>query len=78
MTCHLHPGDQLIGDLFEDLLGEVTSGHALGKLDELDNITMAGLASRVSKTATIAIELLHLAKISTSDSDYDDRAGKAG
>ena len=67
----------MIGDFLKDLFGEVPSNHALSKLDKLNDVSVAWLASGVSKTASIAIELLHLGEIGPTDSDNDDRARKA-
>ena len=76
MPCQLHPRNQLIGNFLENLFSKVTPDHALGELDELDDVTVAWLASGVGKTTTIAIELFHLGEISAADSNNNHRAWK--
>ena len=71
-----HVGADLLGDLLEDLLGQVAPAHALVELDELDDVSGALLPSRVSKPATITVKLFHRPEIGIAHANNDDGAGQ--
>ena len=54
-----HVSAELGGNFLENLLSQVTLFDRIVKLHELNNVTTAGLATRVSETTAITIELLH-------------------
>ena len=67
-----HVGNQLLWNLLEDLLSQVTFLDGFVVDDELDDVTSTGLAVAVLESSTIAIELLHHGKVCVTNSDYDD------
>ena len=68
----LHVRTDLLRDLLEDLFGQIATSDTLVELHELDDIASGSLSSRVTKTATVAIEGLHRREISIADTDDDD------
>ena len=73
-TIALHVRADLLRDLLEDLFGQIATSDTLVELHELDDIASGCLSSRVTKTASIAIEGLHRREISPADTNDDDRA----
>eukprot|EP00353_Schmidingerella_taraikaensis_P017755 CAMPEP_0185601902 /NCGR_PEP_ID=MMETSP0436-20130131/1398_1 /TAXON_ID=626734 ORGANISM="Favella taraikaensis, Strain Fe Narragansett Bay" /NCGR_SAMPLE_ID=MMETSP0436 /ASSEMBLY_ACC=CAM_ASM_000390 /LENGTH=134 /DNA_ID=CAMNT_0028231935 /DNA_START=108 /DNA_END=512 /DNA_ORIENTATION=+ len=74
----LHVADELIGDLLQDLLGQVTTHHCLIELDELDDIALTWLPVAVLETTTVTIEFFHGIEVCVAHTDNDDRARQLG
>lgn len=74
----LHVGDELSGHLLQHLFSEVTSGHSLVELHELDDVARRSLSTAVMETTTVAIKLFHGTEVGVANSHDDDGAGHAG
>lgn len=67
-----HVGNQLLWNLLEDLLSQVTFLDGFVVDDELDDVTSTGLAIAVLESSTIAIKLLHHGEVCVTHADDDD------
>ena len=74
LALHLHVGNELSRYFLKDLFSEISPLHSLIEDNELDDITLAGLTSRVPKTTTIPIQLFHGTEVSIANTDNDDWA----
>ena len=67
-----HVRDQLLWNLLEDLLSQVTLFYGFVVYDELDDVTSAGLAIAILESGTITIKLLHHGEVCVTHADDDD------
>ena len=72
----LHVADELPGNFFEHLLGQVPTHHCLVEPDKLHDIALARLTIAVAQTTTVAIELLHGVEVGITNTNDNDGAGQ--
>ena len=67
----MHVGDNLIGHLFEHLLGEVSHPDGLVETDKLNYVARERLPLGVPKPTAFTVKLLHCRKVGVAQSHHD-------